>query len=56
MSKELIKDIILGEDVETQRLLFSFDSQTSNEKILKKFELFTHSQYPRYFKVKSAVM
>ena len=54
MSKELIKDIILGEDVETQRLLFSFDSQTSNEKILKKFELFTHSQYPRYFKVKSA--
>lgn len=54
MSKEIVRNIILNGTPEEKRLLFSFNKDTSNQKILKKFELFAHSQYPRYFPSKSA--
>lgn len=48
-SRKLIKDIVLEGTLDEKRVLFSFNSSASDEKILKKFKLFAHSQFPRYF-------
>jgi hypothetical protein len=53
-SKDYIKQIILEGTSEEKRELFSFDSYTLHEKILKKFHLFARGLYPRYFKHKNA--
>lgn len=47
--KEYIKDIILNGTLEQKRELFQFDSNDSNEKVVKKFKLFARSQLIRYF-------
>jgi len=53
-SKEYIKDIILNGTPEQKKELFSFDSKTPIDKIIKKFKLFSRSQLIRYFSNKSA--
>lgn len=52
--RELIKNIILEGTPEQKRALFSFNEDSSNNKILKKFKFFARSQFPRYFTEKSA--
>lgn len=49
-SKQLIKDIILKGTPAQKKALYSFTSQDSNEKVLKKFELFTRGNFIRFFK------
>jgi len=53
-AKELIKSIILEGTNEDKIALFSFNSTTPDEKVVKKFKLFARSQYPRYFANKEA--
>jgi hypothetical protein len=52
--KELIKEIILNGTPEQKKILFSFNKDTPDEKVVKKFKLFARSQYPRYFHNPSA--
>ena len=53
-ASHLIKEIILRGSPEEKKALYSFDSQTTPEKIKKKFNLFSRASYPRYFKLESA--
>jgi hypothetical protein len=53
-SKQKIKEIILNGTKAEKLALFSFDVSMSDEKILKKFQLFSRALYPRYFKHKNA--
>lgn len=48
-SKEYIKQIILDGTPQKKRALFEFDSTTSDEKVLKKFKLFSRALFSRYF-------
>ena len=53
-SSELIRNIALDGTAEEKRILFSFNSETSIEKVLYKFKLFVKSNLIRYFKGKDA--
>lgn len=53
-SKQIIKDIILDGTPEEKQVLFSFTIQDTDELIYKKFQLFTRSNYPRYYESKDA--
>jgi hypothetical protein len=53
-SRKKIEEILKGTDNEAKLNLFSFDSSNSAEEIYRKYILFSRSQYPRYFKTKSA--
>ncbi len=53
-SKEIIKKILFNGTNEEKRALFSFNLNTSNEKILKKFKLFSRYFFIRYFSEKEA--
>lgn len=48
-SKEYIKNIILNGTPAEKKALYSFTSKDSNEKVLKKFELFSRGNFIRYF-------
>jgi hypothetical protein len=48
--QEIIEEVILRGNKEQKKILFNFNSENTNEEILKKFQLFTQSQYIRYFK------
>lgn len=52
--KEFIKDIIFNGTPEQKRALYSFNSQTSSAKVLKKFQLFSKANFIRYFKEEDA--
>jgi hypothetical protein len=49
-AKEIIKQIIHKGTPAEKKTLFGFTSQDSNEKVLKKFQLFSKSNYIRFFK------
>ncbi len=51
--KEIIKTILISGTPEQKRALFSFDSNTPDDKIVKKFKLFAKTQFPRYFSKES---
>lgn len=53
-SKEYIKNIILNGTPAEKKALYSFSSKDSNEKVLKKFELFTRGNFIRFFKSEDA--
>jgi len=53
-SKQFLKDIAINGTPAEKKELFSFTLEDSNEKILKKFKLFSRSCYPHYFHNKSA--
>ena len=53
-SKEYIKNIILNGTPAEKRALYSFSSKDNNEKVLKKFELFSRGNFIRYFKSEDA--
>lgn len=53
-SKEYIKNIILNGTPAEKKALYSFNSKDSNEKVLKKFELFSRGNFIRYFKGEDA--
>ena len=50
-----IKDIILNGTNSEKLAVFAFNENTEIEKIYRKFNYFSRSQYPRYFKSKSAL-
>lgn len=50
MERELIKNIILNGTPAEKRSLYSFNSEDSNERVLKKFQLFTRGNFIRFFK------
>lgn len=52
--KELIKNIIYNGTPAEKRALYGFNKDTSNEKVLKKFQLFAKANYIRYFKEEDA--
>jgi hypothetical protein len=52
--KELLKHICINGTPAEKRALFEFDVSMSNEKILKKFKLYSRSCFVRYFPSKSA--
>lgn len=52
--KEYIKNIAINGTPEEKRELFSFDETTPNEKIVKKFKIFSRSLFVRYFTHPSA--
>lgn len=49
-TRQFIKDIILNGTNEDKILLYSFTTKDSNERILKKFQLFSKANYIRFFK------
>lgn len=49
-AKEYIKNIIFNGTSQQKIALYSFNSQDSNEKVLKKFQLFAKANFIRYFK------
>lgn len=53
-SKEYIANIIINGTPAEKKILYSFDDTTTNEQVLKKFELYARGNFVRYFKVKSA--
>lgn len=53
-SKEYIKNIILNGTPAEKKALYSFSSKDSNEKVLKKFELFSRGNFIRFFKSEDA--
>lgn len=53
-SSELIKNIALDGTSEERRILFGFNKDTTDDKILFKFKLFVKSNLIRYFKGKDA--
>ncbi len=52
--KEFIKNIVLNGTPAEKKALYSFSSKDSNEKVLKKFELFTRGNFIRFFKSEDA--
>lgn len=52
--KQFLKDIAVTGTPAEKKALFSFTLDDSNEKILKKFKLFSRSCYPHYFQNRSA--
>lgn len=52
--RQIIKDIIHKGTPAEKKTLFGFTSQDSNEKVLKKFQLFSKSNYIRFFKGQDA--
>ena len=52
--EEIIEEVIFKGTPAQKRCLFEFDSTNTNEEILKKFQLFTQTQYIRYFKGNNA--
>lgn len=52
--KEFIKNIILNGTAQQKVALYSFNSTTSNEKVLKKFQLFSKANFIRYFREEDA--
>ncbi len=48
-AKAYIKNIVLDGTPEQKRALYFFNSATSNEKVLKKFKLFSKGNFIRYF-------
>lgn len=52
--KDFIKNIILNGAPAEKRTLYSFTSKDSNEKVLKKFELFSRGNFIRFFKSEDA--
>lgn len=53
-SKQFLKQIAIEGTPEEKKALFQFDSDTPNEKVLKKFKYFARSCYPHYFTHNSA--
>lgn len=53
-NEQYIKDIILKGNSAQKKALYSFSSKDSNEKVLKKFELFTRGNFIRFFKSEDA--
>jgi hypothetical protein len=53
-SQETIKEIIFNGTPEQKRVLFSFNAQTPEDKVIFKFKLFAKSQLNRYFENKEA--
>lgn len=53
-SKKYIKYIVLEGTPAERRALYGFNKDTSNEKVLKKFQLFTKGNFIRYFKEEDA--
>ena len=53
-SRQFIKDIINNGTNEDKILLYSFTSKDSNERLLKKFQLFSKANYIRFFKGQDA--
>lgn len=53
-AKEIIKQIIHKGTPAEKKTLFGFTSQDSNEKVLKKFQLFSKGNYIRFFKGQDA--
>lgn len=54
MEKDFIKNIVLNGTPTEKKALYSFSSKDSNEKVLKKFELFTRGNFIRFFKSEDA--
>lgn len=54
-AKQIIKDIILKGTPQEKIALFSFNKNDSDEKVYKKFQLFTKSNYIRFFKGEDAL-
>ncbi len=52
--KDFIKNIVLNGTPAEKKALYSFSSKDSNEKVLKKFELFTRGNFIRFFKSEDA--
>lgn len=52
--KEYIKNIVINGTPAEKRTLYSFTSKDSNEKVLKKFELFSRGNFIRFFKSEDA--
>ena len=53
-NQQIIEQIIFHGTAAQRKCLFSFDKNSTNKEILKQFQLFSRSQYIRYFKGKSA--
>jgi hypothetical protein len=53
-SKNLIKEILVSGKPEEKQFLFGFSVNDDDNKILKKFKLFSKTNYPRYFTHKSS--
>lgn len=53
-ARQIIKDIIVKGTREEKIALFSFNKNDSNEKVYKKFQLFSKSNYIRFFKGQDA--
>lgn len=53
-SKDRIKKILTDGNPAEKRAVFEFSKEDTDEMIALKFELYGRSQYPRYFKYKSA--
>lgn len=49
-----IKNILNGSDLKAKRSLFSFDKDTSDERVLFKFNLWARFFFPKYFKSEDA--
>lgn len=47
--RTLLRQIVLTGSPQEKRALFGFSSEDSEWKVLKKFQLFARSQYPRFF-------
>lgn len=54
MEKDFIKNIVLNGTSAEKKSLYSFSSKDSNEKVLKKFELFSRGNFIRFFKSEDA--
>ena len=48
--QEIIEEVILKGTNDQKKILFGFNSKDTNEEVLTKFQLFTQSQFIRYFK------
>lgn len=53
-SKEYIRNIVLNGTPAEKKALYSFTSQDSDLKVLKKFELFSRGNFIRFFKSEDA--
>lgn len=53
-ARDYIKQIVLEGTPEQKRALFAFNSQTPDEKVLKKFKIFSRALFNRYFSEKEA--
>lgn len=52
--RELIKHVLTDGTPAEKRVLFGFDTSTSDAKVLMKYKLFVRSCFPRYFQSKAA--